>query len=148
MSVIRVTKEFSFEMAHSLHNYDGPCRNIHGHSYKLKVTVIGEVDNKEDSSKRGMVIDFGDLKSIVENNVIDILDHALMLYDGTDSKVTDTIKEVFPKVKLVNYTPTCENLLIDIANILDNKFPKGITLHHLFLRETDNSYAEYFKEDN
>ena len=63
---IRVTKEFPFEMAHVLWNYDGPCKNVHGHSYRLFVTLSGFPTDNKDNPKNGMVIDFSDLKSIVK----------------------------------------------------------------------------------
>jgi len=66
MAKIRITKQFTFETAHALYGYDGKCRNIHGHSYKLDVTVIGEPITDMDNVKCGMVIDFGDLKHIVK----------------------------------------------------------------------------------
>ena len=62
---VQLTKQFDFEMAHALMNYDGHCKNIHGHSYKLYITVEGEPNPDEKSSKCGMVMDFGDLKKIV-----------------------------------------------------------------------------------
>jgi len=65
MSIIRITKEFQFEMAHALLGYDGPCKNIHGHSYQLKVTVKGVVKENTSDSDEGMVIDFGVIKKIV-----------------------------------------------------------------------------------
>jgi len=71
MTKIRVTKEFTFEMAHALWNYDGPCRNIHGHSYKLYVTVFGNTLLDNTSTKLGMVMDFSELKKIVKKYVID-----------------------------------------------------------------------------
>jgi 6-pyruvoyltetrahydropterin/6-carboxytetrahydropterin synthase len=66
MTKIRVTKFYDFEMAHALWNYDGLCKNIHGHTYKLYVTVMGVPCNDSDDQKNGMVIDFGDLKRIVK----------------------------------------------------------------------------------
>ena len=59
---IRITKEFKFETGHALYGYDGLCKNVHGHSYKLSVTVLGSpiIDSKQ--TKNGMVIDFSDLK--------------------------------------------------------------------------------------
>ncbi len=69
-SIIRVTKEFPFEMAHALWNYDGPCRNVHGHSYRLFVTLSGKPPiDVEGNPKNGMVIDFSDLKSIVKKRL-------------------------------------------------------------------------------
>jgi len=70
MPKVRVTKEFRFEMAHALWNYDGKCANIHGHSYILQVTVIGEPISDENSPKYGMLIDFGDLKKIVNDAIV------------------------------------------------------------------------------
>ena len=83
---IRLTKEFGFEMSHALNNYDGLCSNIHGHSYKLFVTIKGEPIGDRNSPKYGMVMDFGDLKRIVQSKIIDVYDHALVL--NTDSRVS------------------------------------------------------------
>ena len=78
MTKVRITKQFSFEMAHALHGYDGKCKNIHGHSYHLDVCVIGTPISNEDDTKYGMVIDFGDLKKIVKSEIVDILDHSII----------------------------------------------------------------------
>ena len=79
MAVIRLTKEFSFEMAHTLDGYDGPCREIHGHSYRLFVTVKGRPKDDPSNPKYGMVIDFGDLKRIVAEQIVGRYDHALVM---------------------------------------------------------------------
>ena len=70
MTVIRLTKEFSFEAAHALDGYDGPCREIHGHSYRLFVTVKGCPAAGEGDPKCGMVMDFGVLKRIVNEEIV------------------------------------------------------------------------------
>ena len=75
MNKIRVSKEFDFEMAHALWDYDGACKNVHGHSYKLFVTIIGEPINEPKNPKNGMVLDFGDLKSIVNSEIVDKLSY-------------------------------------------------------------------------
>ncbi len=77
MNRVRVTKEFTFEMAHALFNYNGACRNIHGHSYKLQVTVIGSPSTDEHNPKLGMVLDFSILKGIVNPLIIE---RYLLLY--------------------------------------------------------------------
>ena len=79
MSVIRITKEFQFEMAHALLGYDGPCKNIHGHSYKLDVTVKGNVKAGTEDSDEGMVVDFGIIKKLVKELIVDEFDHSLVL---------------------------------------------------------------------
>ena len=79
MTKIRITKEFVFDMAHALSNYDGKCKNIHGHTYKLFVTLIGIPCEDCSSPKNGMVLDFGDLKNIVKIPIVDVFDHALVV---------------------------------------------------------------------
>ena len=68
MSTIRVTKSFGFETGHALYGYDGLCKNVHGHSYKLYVTVVGRPIDDQNHVKNGMVIDFKDLKKKVTNH--------------------------------------------------------------------------------
>ena len=75
MSFIRITKQFSFETGHALYGYDGKCKNVHGHSYKLSVTVIGKPIADTKNVKFGMVIDFSDLKAIVKEEIVNVFDH-------------------------------------------------------------------------
>ena len=82
-STIRITKQFSFETGHALYGYDGKCRNVHGHSYKLYVTVIGTPISEVNHVKLGMVIDFSDLKKIVKDKIVDIFDHATVFNKNT-----------------------------------------------------------------
>lgn len=147
MDKVRVTKKFSFEMAHALEGHDGKCRNIHGHSYFLYVTIIGQPFNSDDNPKNGMVIDFADLKVIVNREIIDPLDHALILYDK--SEFLDSIQQhTYQKLVIKPYNPTCENMIIDFAHTINKHLPEGITLHGLKLEETKTSYAEWFEGDN
>ncbi|MBK7213898.1 MAG: 6-carboxytetrahydropterin synthase [Bacteroidales bacterium] len=148
MSTIRLTKEFKFEMAHALKGYDGPCRHIHGHSYELWVTVIGTPLQNDSSPKNGMLVDFGDLKKIVRNTIVDSFDHALVLNRESADEFLPLKSEVFGKTILVDYQPTSENLLIDFASRLQPLMPANVKLHNLRLRETVTSYAEWFASDN
>lgn len=146
--MIRVTKEFNFEIAHALWNYDGPCANIHGHSYRLFVTVIGEPINDDQNPKNGMVIDFGDLKMIIKQEIINPLDHAIILNKKALESLESLNKQMFKKQYFVDYQPTCENMVIDFAEKLQGKIPKGLKLHSIKLHETATSFAEWFAEDN
>lgn len=148
MSNIRITKIFHFEMAHALDNYDGLCRNIHGHSYKLYVTLIGQPSKDETSPKKGMLIDFSDLKKIVQESIIDKYDHALLLNQHTDKIIIDTLKQYYQKIIIVPFQPTSELLLITFAQILQQALPANAKLFSLRLNETETSYAEWFAEDN
>lgn len=143
--MISITKEFSFEAAHALEGYDGPCRNIHGHSYKLYVTITGTPLADPASPKKGMVMDFSDLKKIVKTNIIDPLDHALILPSDTGIRISGDIGQGFAKVRMVDYQPTSENLLIDFAARIKGLLPEGVRLLRLRLRETANSYAEWYE---
>jgi len=147
-ATIRVTKEFSFEMAHSLSNYDGPCRNIHGHSYRLFVTIAGIPVTDPDNPKNGMVIDFTDLKNIVRKEIIDIFDHAITVSKDYDDNKTAVFRGMFGNTVLVNYQPTCENLVTDFAERIKKHLPGRVRLHSLKLFETATSYAEWYASDN
>ena len=144
--MIRITKEFKFEMAHALHGYDGLCKNIHGHSYKLWVTVKGEVRNENGHTKDGMVIDFAELKEIVKPEIIDKYDHSLVLNANSPHASIDF--SAFEKVFYLPYQPTSENLVMDFATIIESKIPKRITLCKVVLSETATSFAEWNLEDN
>ncbi len=140
----RLTKEFSFEMAHALLGYDGPCKNIHGHSYKLFVTIVGEPDDDLRSCKYGMVMDFTDLKKIVNDFIITEFDHALVINENMsfDNSLLHT------KLIEVPYQPTCENLLADFACRIKKQLPESVMLFSLKMYETATSFAEWFKDDN
>lgn len=147
MPKIRLTKEFTFEMAHILEGYDGPCRNVHGHSYRLLVTVIGSPNTDAADPKLGMVMDFGQLKKIVRTKIVDRFDHVLLV--KSDSELLKQCNMLsLGKIEPVDYQPTCENLLIHIADLISVELPKNIKLHSLKLHETATSYAEWFASDN
>jgi 6-pyruvoyltetrahydropterin/6-carboxytetrahydropterin synthase len=148
MNKIRVTKEFRFEAAHALKGYDGPCRNAHGHSYELSVTVTGVPVTDPGSARLGMVIDFGDLKRLIKKHVVDQVDHALLLYADQPQEDILKIGEPFTNVIFLPYQPTSENLLVDFAQRIRELLPAGITLHSMRLRETATSYAEWYADDN
>ncbi len=147
-SIIRVTKEFSFEMAHALWNYDGPCRNVHGHSYRLFVTLYGKPVEESGNPKNGMVMDFSDLKRIVKSEIVDVFDHSVVVSHQFDKGKTEMFSTFFGNTVLVDYQPTCENLVADFAGKISRLLPGGIKLHSLKLYETATSFAEWYAEDN
>lgn len=134
-------------MAHALHGYDGKCAQIHGHSYELAVTILGDPINDTSNPKLGMVMDFGELKKIVNEKVVSQLDHAVLL--STDSgKITSETQELLERVLYVDFQPTCENLLLDIVAKLKPEIADNLKLHSLKLTETPTSFAEWFASDN
>jgi 6-pyruvoyltetrahydropterin/6-carboxytetrahydropterin synthase len=146
--VIRVTKEFPFEMAHVLWNYDGPCKNVHGHSYRLFVTLTGVPVDDTNNPKNGMVIDFSDLKKIVKREIISIFDHAVVLNGMINKDKVEMFRQLSGNTVIVNYQPTCENLVADFAERIRPHIPQGSKLHSLKLYETATSFAEWFESDN
>ncbi|MDB4241837.1 6-carboxytetrahydropterin synthase [Polaribacter sp.] len=149
MSSIRITKQFNFETGHALYGYDGKCKNVHGHSYKLSVTVSGSPITDNSNVKFGMVIDFSDLKKIVKEEIVDIFDHATVFNQNTPH--IELAKELQARdhhVILVDYQPTSEMMVIDFAAKIKSRLPKNIDLFSLRLQETDTSFAEWFASDN
>ena len=145
---VRLTKIFNFEMAHALLGYDGACKNIHGHSYMLHVTVSGIPMNRPGHPKNGMVADFKDIKKVVKKRIVEVYDHALVLNENTSKEVTDSLKKVYDKIVLKAYQPTCENLLIDMVESIDNGLPEELNLFSVKLYETATSFTEWFASDN
>jgi len=149
MSNIRITKQFNFETGHALFGYDGKCRNVHGHSYKLSVSVIGSPITDTTHVKLGMVIDFSDLKKIVKEEIVDKFDHATVFNKNTPHvELAKELTERGHNVILADYQPTSENMVIDFAAKIKARLPKNISLHSLKLQETDSSFAEWYASDN
>lgn len=149
MAKIRITKEFTFETGHALYGYDGKCRNVHGHSYKLSVTVMGSPIVDTSNVKLGMVIDFGDLKKIVKEEIVNPFDHATVFNKNTPHvELAKELSDRGHKVILADYQPTSENMVVDFAEKVKARLPENIQLHSLKLRETGTAYAEWHAADN
>lgn len=148
MMKIRLTKQFDIELAHALWNYDGVCKNVHGHSYRLYVSVIGTPNPDKNSPKQGMVIDFGELDAIIKENIVQRFDHAFVVYKEAPHANLLNIEQMFERIEVVDYQPTCENMIAAFASIIKNKIPSSIQLHSLKLYETPTAYAEWFASDN
>lgn len=134
---LRITKQFVFDMAHALTGYDGKCSNIHGHTYRFFVTVAGDPMTDPSSPKAGMVMDFGVLKRIVNETVVEHFDHALVL---NQSAAFDNMLDT--KLIRLPFQPTTENLLLHFSRLLEGKLPDGVRLVSLKLFETETSCAE------
>lgn len=136
-------------MAHALEGYDGACRHIHGHSYILYVTIIGEPIEDVSNPKLGMVMDFKALKDIINRLVIDRYDHAIVCNGNSKKRaLMEEMRKEFEKVVLVDYQPTCENMITHMAEEIRHELPEGVELHHIKLHETATSFAEWYLSDN
>ncbi|MDD3877906.1 MAG: 6-carboxytetrahydropterin synthase [Bacteroidales bacterium] len=148
MFKIRITKRFTFEMAHALLGYDGLCKNIHGHSYILWVTLRGEPDCEEQNPKNGMLMDFSVLSKLIKDNIISKYDHALLLNKNTNGELLKSFSSGFERIILLDYQPTCENIIADMACQIKNVLPINTELFSLKLQETETAFAEWFLNDN
>ncbi len=140
--MIVLTKIFHFEMAHAIEGYIGACKNIHGHSYELHVTVSSKENQNEYIQGLGMEIDFKEIKQKVKTLIIEKLDHALVLSKTYMDKHPNMIKQ--ENLLIWEIEPTAENILIYIMKILTNHFSNEVKLVKLKLYETKDSYAEWF----
>ena len=149
MSKVRITKQFTFETGHALYGHDGKCKNIHGHSYKLSVTIFGKPLGDSKSSKFGMIMDFSDLKKIVREEIVNPLDHATIFNKNTPHlQLANNLKSIGHKVVLVDYQPTSEMLVIDFAKKIKKRLPGDIQLFSIKLQETATCFAEWYASDN
>lgn len=146
--MITATKEFKWEMAHMLTGHKGLCQNIHGHSYKMQVTVSRISRTIQSGSSEGMVLDFSDLKNIVEDTLINRLDHAFMMNGNAAGLERELLHMLHGKVKIyvVGYRPTAENMARDFYEVISKQLEdldKTITLESVKIWETATAYAEY-----
>lgn len=143
MANLRITKEFRFEGAHALLDYDGKCRHIHGHSYRLMITVEGVPSLREGDPKIGMIMDFGDLKDVVETHIVKHFDHALLL--RRNAPLAEEISGAYQNVLLLDFQPTCEQLTLHFADILKKIITIPNSLYSVRLYETPTSWCEWTK---
>lgn len=141
-SNISITKEFRFEMAHALHGHGGKCAQIHGHSYRLEVTVKGTPINDPSRPDHGMVMDFAELKALVKQHILDRFDHALLLSERDRHAFPDA-GGLFKRLEFTSFQPTCENLVLEMARVFSQFLPPDLTIRRLRLYETATSYAEW-----
>ncbi|MBN1116028.1 MAG: 6-carboxytetrahydropterin synthase [Bacteroidales bacterium] len=146
---ISISKEFTWSMAHMLADHKGKCKNIHGHTYKMLVELerndTGVINNKG-NTEHGMVKEFDDVKKIVNDLVVDKLDHAFLYWiDSTDElehDVASLLKKHNRKLVNINYRPTAENLASDFFEKINKELkPLDITLKELILWESPTSFA-------
>ena len=141
--MLQITKIFRFEMAHAIHGYPGKCKDIHGHSYELHVTVASQDKNEDFLPGPGLIIDFKELKQLVNEGLILQLDHKLVVSRNFIKAHSTVYAE---NISEWEYEPSAENILVYIRRFLSNTLPKHIRLIKLKLFETNDSYAEWIDE--
>lgn len=143
--MLSLTKIFHFEMAHAIHGYPGSCKNIHGHSYELHVTVTAGTGSENYIPAPGFILDFKELKQMAEAAIIKTFDHKLVLSQA----YLDDNPAILSQENLVAWKvePTAENLLIFIQQRIREKLDSSVKLIALRLYETKDSYAEWINDN-
>ncbi len=141
---MQVTRLFEFDSGHRIPNHNSECKNLHGHRYKLELTLSGEILKNPEASFEGMVLDFSDIKRIAKK-FLDTLDHAFLVYQN-DDKLLEFLKTSDSKYIIIPEIPTVENLTKFIFNHLEKEFSHtyndSLKIKKIKLWETPNCYAE------
>jgi 6-pyruvoyltetrahydropterin/6-carboxytetrahydropterin synthase len=143
---MRITRRLEFDAGHRIPDHASQCRHLHGHRYALEITLSGEVIETEGSPARGMLIDFGDVKAIAKQHIVDIWDHAFLAYRG-DTAVVDFLQGMpGHKTVLLDVIPTAENLAAEAFRILEplytGVYKDQLRLERVRLYETPNCWAD------
>ncbi len=136
--MLSITKIFSFEAAHRISNYQGACSQVHGHSYKLQITVSADKPEEND-----MILDFKVLKDLVQNHIISFWDHSLMLKENAENR--QFFLNYPGKIYWMESEPTAERMLLDISQKLRPVLPDHVELEEINLFETETSQAKWRK---
>jgi len=144
--MITITRKLEFDAGHRIPDHKSQCRNLHGHRYTLEITLVGAVIEEEGSSDNGMIMDFSDIKALAKQYLVDVWDHAFLVYEK-DAAVRGFL-ESLPghKTVIIDRIPTVENLAQTAFNILkavyQDRYGTGLHLQKLVLHETPNCWAE------
>lgn len=149
--MITATKEFNWSMSHMLADHEGLCLNLHGHTYVMHVTAFHKPPHKvePEGPARGMIVDFKELKHVVNELIVDPLDHSFMGWekspDGCEQFIIGALRKFNRKLVLVDYRPTAESMAINFLASLNARLDElGADYHILSVKvwETATSFAE------
>jgi len=133
--LMKIAKEFTWEMGHRLPFHEGKCKNLHGHSYKCLIELTGEPD------KNGIVLDYYDLKKIVEP-ILDEMDHSFIVWKD-DKELINSLEKLNSRMVIIDFQTTAENICVYLLNrIKSSNLPANINAIKVRVLETENTYAE------
>lgn len=144
--MLTITRKLEFDAGHRIPDHKSQCRNLHGHRYTLEITLTGEVIDVEGNSDNGMIMDFSDVKTLAKQHLVDVWDHAFLVYEK-DDRVREFLASLpGHKTVVIDCIPTVENLARVAFGILKavftDRYGTGLRLHKLVLHETPNCWAE------
>ncbi len=141
-----ITRRLEFDAGHRIPNHNSQCKHLHGHRYALEITLSGDIGDIEGQSDQGMVMDFSDVKRIAQEKLVNVWDHAFLVYRG-DQQVCDFLATLPDhKTVVLDVIPTAENLALTAFKLLDpayqNTYGKHLKLEKIRLFETPNNWAD------
>jgi 6-pyruvoyltetrahydropterin/6-carboxytetrahydropterin synthase len=144
--MITITRKLEFDAGHRIPDHKSQCRNLHGHRYTLEITLVGAVIEEEGSSDNGMIMDFSDVKALAKEHLVDIWDHAFLVY-AKDNAVRSFLATIPDhKTVVIDKIPTVENLASTafdtLRTVYQDRYGTGLRLQKLVLHETPNCWAE------
>ncbi|RJG06175.1 6-carboxytetrahydropterin synthase QueD [Noviherbaspirillum cavernae] len=144
--MLTITRKLEFDAGHRIPDHKSQCRNLHGHRYTVEITLAGAVIEEEGSSDNGMIMDFSDVKALAKQHLVDVWDHAFLVYKK-DSAVREFLESIpGHKTVIIDSIPTVENLARTAFNLLkaayQDRYGTGLRLQKLVLHETPNCWAE------
>jgi 6-pyruvoyltetrahydropterin/6-carboxytetrahydropterin synthase len=144
--MLTITRKLEFDAGHRIPDHKSQCRNLHGHRYTLEITLTGDIITAEGNSDNGMIMDFSDVKTLAKEHLVDVWDHAFIVYEQ-DAAVREFLASLPDhKTVVIDRIPTVENLAHVAFGILKaafiDRFGTGLRLHKLVLHETPNCWAE------
>ncbi|SNS77583.1 6-pyruvoyltetrahydropterin/6-carboxytetrahydropterin synthase [Noviherbaspirillum humi] len=144
--MLTITRKLEFDAGHRIPDHKSQCRNLHGHRYVLEITLTGEVVDQDGESDNGMIMDFSDVKTLAKQHLVDVWDHAFLVYEK-DAPVREFLASMPDhKTVVVPRVPTVENLAVTAFDILkpafEQRFGRALRLKRVKLYETPNCWAE------
>lgn len=149
--MIAITRRLEFDAGHRIPNHKGPCRNLHGHRYAIEISLEGQLVADHDAADEGMVVDYGEIKTLAKEVVVDRWDHAFLVYrQDTELK---TFLDGIPdhKTVVLDTIPTAENLAAEAFRLLDEacrlRWGTRLRLRRVRLYETPNAWADAYAKN-
>jgi 6-pyruvoyltetrahydropterin/6-carboxytetrahydropterin synthase len=144
--MLTITRKLEFDAGHRIPDHKSQCRNLHGHRYTIEITLVGAVIDEEGSSDNGMIMDFSDVKALAKQHLVDVWDHAFLVYEK-DAAVRAFLDSLpGHKTVVISRIPTVENLARHAFDILKeayrDRYGTGLHLSKVVLHETPNCWAE------
>ncbi|HNJ75668.1 MAG TPA: 6-carboxytetrahydropterin synthase QueD [Azospira sp.] len=143
---MQITRRLEFDAGHRIPDHKSQCRHLHGHRYALEITLSGDIIGKEGDAANGMVMDFSEVKAIAKQHVVDLWDHAFLVYKG-DVAVLDFLRSLPDhRTVVLDCIPTAENLAEAAFAILEpmyrDTYGNHLRLERVRLYETPNCWAD------